>query len=282
MTATPGMPARLCLSTFVRGLSGLRERASHAGMEAISPASRYCVSRCTIGMASARQLWKKRALAASTRAARSGASGMVATAGSRCPRCRSMATTAGTGRSTPRSIPKAGKLLPGHERGVDHVGHALAAYRADGEVDFLQSKLVGGDLLQRKALRRELREGELAGLVAVAAGALDGDEFHRDPLEREVRELLHLALDHYRPAFALQGLHAEQDGEGPRARGAIERDVHAAAGGDLLDACERILLLHVDYVVGAQFFRDPHPRGVLGGARDDDERCARLLADHGL
>src|SRR6266436_4206656 len=282
MTATPGMPARLCLSTFVRGLSGLRERASHAGIAAISPASRYCVSRCTIGMRAARQLWKKRALAASTRSARSGASGMVATAGSRCPRCRSMATTAGTGRSTPRSIPKAGNLLPRHERGVDHVRHALAADRADREVHVLEREAVGRDLLQRKALGCELRESELAGPVAVAARALDGDEFHRDPLEREIRKFLHFALDHDRPALALQRFHAEQDREGPGARGAVERDVDAFASRDLLDAREGVLLLHVDHVVGAQFFRDLHPRGVLGGARDDDERGARLLADDGL
>src|SRR6266516_5510393 len=82
------------------------------------------------------------------------------------------------------SLCRAGNLLPGYERGVDHVRHALAAHRTDGEIDFLQSKLVGGDLLQRKALRGELSEGELAGLVAVAARALDGDEFHRDPFER--------------------------------------------------------------------------------------------------
>src|SRR5216117_624394 len=176
----------------------------------------------------------------------------------------------------------AGNLLPGHERGVDHVRHALAADRADGEVHVLQPEAVGGDFLQRKTLRGELSEGELAGLVAVAARALDGDEFHRDPFEREVRELLHLALHHDRPAFALQGLYAEQDREGPGARGAVERDVHAAAPGDLLDARERILLLHVDHVIGAQFFRDLHPRGVLGGARDDDERGARLLADDDL
>src|SRR5262245_15788975 len=104
MTATPGMPARLCLRTFLRGLSGLRERASHAGIDAISSASRYWVSRCTIGIPAARQRLKKRAFAATTRSARSAARGMVATAGSRCPRCKSMATTAGTGRSTPRSI----------------------------------------------------------------------------------------------------------------------------------------------------------------------------------
>src|SRR5438445_464135 len=139
-----------------------------------------------------------------------------------------MATTAGTGQSAPKSI-FFRKLPPGHKGSVDHVGHALAAYGADCEVHVLQPEAVGGDLLKRKALRGELREGELAGLVAVAARALDGDEFHRNPLEREVRELLHLALDHDRPALALQGLDAEQDGEGAGAGRAVERDVHPAA-----------------------------------------------------
>ena len=116
----------------------------------------------------------------------------------------------------------------------------------------------------------------------MAARALDGDEFHRDTLERKIRELLHLALDHDRPALALQRFYAEQDRESPGTRGTVERNVHAAAGGDLLDACERVFFLHVDHVVGAEFLGDFQPRGVLGGACDDDERGARLLADHGL
>ncbi len=154
---------------------------------------------------------------------------------------------------------------------MDHVRHALSADRADGEVHVFEREAVGRDLLQRKALGCELREGELAGLVAVAARALDGDEFHRDTLEREIREFLHLALDHDRPALALQGLHAEQDGESARARGAVERDVHPAASRDLPDARKRVLLLHVDHVVGAELLGDFHPRRVLGGARHDDE-----------
>src|SRR5258708_3040056 len=222
MTATPGMPARLCLSTFERGLSGLRERASHAGMAAISAASRYCVSRCTIGMPAARQLWKKRALAASTRPARAGRRYRPVYSQvhsfSLCYRGTAPPTATCL---MPKTTAVAGELLPRHKRSVDHVRHPLSADRADGEVDFLQSKFVGRDLLQRKALGRELREGELAGSVAVAARALDGDEFHRDPLEREIREFLHLALDHDRPALALQGLHTEQNREGPGAGGAV-------------------------------------------------------------
>jgi hypothetical protein len=54
---------------------------------------------------------------------------------------------------------------------VADVRHALAADRADGEVDVLQAEAVRGDLLQREALRGELLQRELARLVAVSAGA---------------------------------------------------------------------------------------------------------------
>src|SRR5687767_14954338 len=84
-----------------------------------------------------------------------------------------------------------GRLLqPGHQRGVDDVRNALAADRLDRQVHVLQRETVGGDFLQREALRGELRERELARLVAVAARAFDGDELHRDALEREVGEFL--------------------------------------------------------------------------------------------
>src|SRR5882762_11948180 len=68
--------------------------------------------------------------------------------------------------------------LPRHQRSVDHVLHAFVADRADGEVDILEPELVGGHQLERKAVRGELCERELACPVAVAARALDGDELH--------------------------------------------------------------------------------------------------------
>src|SRR3954447_3693845 len=83
--------------------------------------------------------------------------------------------------------------LPWHERSVDHVLHAFVADRADREVDILEPEFVGRHQLERKAVRRELRQRELACPVAVAARALDGDEFHRHLLEREIGEFLHLA-----------------------------------------------------------------------------------------
>src|SRR6201982_3670148 len=76
-------------------------------------------------------------------------------------------------------------LLPGNERRVDHIGHALAAHRPDGEIHVLAPEFVGRDLLEREALRGKLRERELARLEAVAARALDCDELHRDLFERE-------------------------------------------------------------------------------------------------
>src|SRR5215813_14347545 len=79
-------------------------------------------------------------------------------------------------------------LQPRHQRRVDHVRHALAADRADREVDVLEAEAVRGHELEREALGGELRERKLAGLVAVAARALHGDELDRELLEREVRE----------------------------------------------------------------------------------------------
>ena len=76
------------------------------------------------------------------------------------------------------------------------------------------------------------------------------------------------------------------DGEQHRNRsgtgGAVERDVDALAAGDFHDALQRVFLLHVDDVVGAELFGDVHTRFVLGRAGDDDQRGAGLLADHGL
>ena len=46
--------------------------------------------------------------------------------------------------------------------------------------------------------------------------------------------------------------------------------------------CQRVFLLHVDDVVGTELFGHLDARPVLGGAGDDDQRRAGLLADHGL
>ena len=51
-------------------------------------------------------------------------------------------------------------------------GTPLPPTELDREVDVLQAEAVRGHLLERKALRRELRQRQLAGLVAVAARAL--------------------------------------------------------------------------------------------------------------
>lgn len=62
----------------------------------------------------------------------------------------------GGARTTTERLPAEGlppqPLLRGQQRSMDHVRHALIAYRLDGEVDVLQSEAVGGDLLQRKVL----------------------------------------------------------------------------------------------------------------------------------
>src|SRR5215472_11510589 len=181
-----------------------------------------------------------------------------------------------------RANAREGRLLPRHERRVDHIRDALTAHRPDGKIHVFEPESVGRDLLQRKALRGKLRESELARLEAMTARALDGDELHRDFFEREIGELLHLTLNHDGAALALERFHAEQDRDGSGASGAVERHVHALAGGDLHDARERILLLDVDREVGAELFRDRHAGAVFGRSGDDDERGARLLADHRL
>src|SRR6516164_11164168 len=116
-----------------------------------------------------------------------------------------------------------GFSLPRHERRVDHIRDALTAHRPDSKIHVFEPESVGRDFLQRKALRGELRESELARLEAMTARALDGDELHRDFFEREVGELLHFTLDHDRPTLALERFHAEQDRDGSGASGAVER-----------------------------------------------------------
>src|SRR5579871_3215085 len=128
----------------------------------------------------------------------------------------------------------------------------MAADRLDGKVDILQPEAMRRDLLERKALRCELRQSQLASLVAVPAGALDGDGLHRDPSQGKVGKLRELALHDDRAGLALERFHTEKNRNGARAGGAVEDDVHALAAGDLLDARQRVFLVHVDRKVGAE------------------------------
>src|SRR5437588_6091671 len=173
-------------------------------------------------------------------------------------------------------------LLPGHQRGVDHVGNALATHRTDCKIDVFEPEAVGRDLFQREAFRGELGQSKLAGLETVAARAFHGDELDRKFFQRKIRELRQLALHHDGAALALECFDAEEDRNGAGAGGAVERHVDAFAASDFHDARERIFLLHVDHVLGAQFFGDLHPRAVLRRSGDDDEGSARLVADHRL
>src|SRR5262249_29450557 len=112
-------------------------------------------------------------------------------------------------------------LHPRHQRGVDHVRHALAADRLDRLVDLVEAEAVRRHQLQREALRRKLRQSELAGLVAVAAGALHGDELHGELLQWEVRKFAELTLRDDHAGLALERLDAEQDRNRAGARGAV-------------------------------------------------------------
>ena len=95
-------------------------------------------------------------------------------------------------------------------------------------------------------------------------------------------KLAHLALRDDDAALALQRLDREQHRDRARARRAVERNIDALAAGDLHDARERVLVVDVDDVVGAELLGDLEPRAVLVGAGDDDAGRTRLLADHGL
>src|SRR6516162_924607 len=165
---------------------------------------------------------------------------------------------------------------------MDHVGDALATDRADGEVDLVEPEAVGRDQFEREALGGKLRQGKLAGLVAMTARAFHGDEFHRELFQREIRKLSHLALSDDHPSFAFERLDAEQHRNGAGAGGAVERDVDAFAAGNRHDAGERILPVDVDDVIGAKLLGDVKPRFVLRGTGDDDQRGTGLFADHGL
>src|SRR5207253_2705873 len=128
----------------------------------------------------------------------------------------------------------------------------------------------------------ELLQRELTRLVAVAACALDGDEFHGDLGKRKIREFRELTLHDYRPVLALQRVYAEQHGHRSGARSAVKDDVHALTPCDLHSARECILFLDINDVIGAQSFGYLHPRAVFGSTGHNDERSARLLTDHSL
>jgi hypothetical protein len=119
---------------------------------------------------------------------------------------------------------------------VDHVGHALPAHRLDGKVDVLEREAVGSHLVQCKPSRCQLRERQFARAVRVPARALEGDRLGRDALEREVGELLELALHNHRAGLALQSFDSQKYRKGPGAGRAIEHDVDPFAAGDLLDS----------------------------------------------
>src|ERR1700742_836051 len=96
------MPAILWRKTFLRVALGSSARERQNGLLAISCTSRSWVSRWITGMFTVRAQSNRRLLAAMTCFATSGEVGMVATSMSRWPRCKSIATIAALGRSTPR------------------------------------------------------------------------------------------------------------------------------------------------------------------------------------
>src|SRR5262245_48087399 len=121
------------------------------------------------------------------------------------------------------------KLFPRHQRRMNHIRNAMAANGADREIHIFQSKCVRGDLLERNTLGSKLLERKFAGLVTVAACALDGDEFYCDFADWKVWELRHFTLDDDGPPLAFKRIHAQQNRHGARAGCAIQDDVHTTA-----------------------------------------------------
>jgi len=108
--------------------------------------------------------------------------------------------------------------------------------RADGEIDSFNPNLCVVTFSSGKRWMRAAR-GRARRPVAVAARALDGDEF---TVTRSSGNsgIPSSALDHDRPALALQASHAEQDGEGPAP--AVQSSATSRRGRrDLPDARER-------------------------------------------
>src|SRR5678810_364284 len=96
------------------------------------------------------------------------------------------------------------KLFPGHEGRMNHIGDPIPADRTDCEIHFIQPKCVRRDLLEWKTFRCQLLEREFAGLIAMAACALDGDEFQCDFSDWKVGKLRHFALNDHCPGLALE------------------------------------------------------------------------------
>src|SRR5690606_10416991 len=71
-------------------------------------------------------------------------------------------------------------LLPGQDRHVDHVIGTLTADSANRAIGLAESERMSGQPVEREALRRQLREGELTRAVAVAPGTADGDGLLRE------------------------------------------------------------------------------------------------------
>src|SRR5947207_10255252 len=94
----------------------------------------------------------------------------------------------------------------------------------------------------RKAMGRQLVQRELDGAIRVAARAFQRDALPRQPADWEVGKLLvAFPLHDHRAAAPLQRLDAEERRRGAGADRAIDRDVDAAAVGDVEDADERLV-----------------------------------------
>ena len=88
--------------------------------------------------------------------------------------------------------------------------------------------------------------------AARGAHRLDRDVLVGDLSHGEVLEFAYITLHQKGAALALERLDPEQGRDGAGPGGAVERHVHALAGGDAADRLEQILLIDVDDVVGPE------------------------------
>src|SRR5258705_9258414 len=174
---------------------------------------------------------------------------MVAT-----PRVASPSTMDGSARRMVRTTTLIVDLRSdlGEHGDVDGVLAGLAADRAHGQVDVAQTVGVAGQPLEREATRGELGEGELAGAIAVSAGAAKGDGLLGEFFDREVGERGQLALDQECAGTALERVNAEQHWGNAGTGRAVEHDVYSFSAGDGQDPIERILGLNVDHMIRAK------------------------------
>ena len=146
----------------------------------------------------------------------------------------------------------------------------LARQQLDGVLHVVEAELVRLHLLERELARLDQLDR-----VGVAVGVHREGALHRERLVDQ-----HVGGDRDVLVPLQPGQH---DGAAPadrvdrvedrllRHRGQVEHHVHPVAAGQLADPRDRVLLVHVDHVVGAELARQLELLRVAGQAGGDDQ-----------